>query len=120
MAQAAYNLGVLLCQKNEKEGFEWLEIAAERVPENWNNLSSYLYFLSQANRTAEIEVTLKTAVSSGRAAPEAYFTLAANYQREGRLAEATEIYKKAKFAQHLPMEAKRYAAQMEQQLRSSP
>ena len=50
--------------------------------------------------------------------PEAYFTLAGNYQREGRLAEAIEIYKQAKLAKHLPMEAKRYAAQMEKQLRS--
>lgn len=117
MAQAAYNLGVLLCQKNDPEGFQWLESATTLVPENWNNLSSYLFFLRRDNRTAEVEATLKVAVASGRAAPEAYFTLAANYQREGRIAEAKEIYKKAKFSAHLPMEAKRYAARMEQQLR---
>jgi Tfp pilus assembly protein PilF len=119
MAQAAYNLGVLLCQKNSEEGFQWLKSAAQLVPENWNNLSSYLFFLSQAQRTGEIEAALKEAVASGRAAPEAYFTLAGNYQREGHLAEAAEIYRKAKLAKHLPMEAKRYAAQMEKQLRES-
>ena len=119
MAQAAYNLGVLLCQKNSKEGFQWLETAVKLVPENWSNLSSYLYFLNQSSRTAEIEAALKEAISSNRAAPEAYFTLAGNYQREGRLAAAAEIYKKAKLSQHLPLEAKRYAAKMEQQLRSS-
>lgn len=118
MVQAAYNLGVLLCQKNDEEGFQWLKTAAKLVPENWNNLSSYIFFLSQAQRTAEIEAALKEAVASDRAAPEAYFTLAGNYQREGRLAEAIEIYKQAKLAKHLPMEAKRYAAQMEKQLRS--
>ncbi len=116
MAQAAYNLGVLLCQKKDPEGFQWLEIAAKLVPENWNNLSSYLFFLSQAQRSDEIESALKAAVASGRAAPETYFTLAGNYQREGRLAEAIEIYKKAKLAKHLPMAAKRYAAQMQKQL----
>jgi len=117
MAQAAYNLGVLLCQKGSEEGFQWLGNAARLVPENWNYLSAYSYFLAQANRTAEIEAALKEAVASGRAAPEAYFSLAGNYQREGRLAEAIEIYKKAKLAKHLPMDAKRHAAQMEQRLR---
>lgn len=117
MAQAAYNLGVLLCQKKDEEGFQWLKSAAELVPENWDNLSSYLFFLNQAGRSAEIEAALKEAVASGRAAPEAYFTLARNYQREGRLAEATEIYRKAKLGKHLPMDAKRHAAQMEQRLR---
>ena len=119
MAQAAYNLGVLLCQKNDPEGFQWLETAARLVPGNWNNLSSYLFFLQRDNRTAEIEAALKEAVASGRAAPEAYFTLAGNYLREGRTAEALEICKKAKFAPHLPMDAKRYAAQMEQQIKQN-
>ncbi len=117
MAQAAYNLGVLLCQKNDPEGFQWLESAAKLVPENWNNLSSYIFFLERDNRTMEVEAALKEAVASGRAGPEAYFTLAGNYQREGRIAEAIEICKKAKLSTHLSMEAKRYAAQMEQQLR---
>jgi Flp pilus assembly protein TadD len=118
MAQAAYNLGVLLCQKNNDEGFQWLKTAATLVPENWNNLSSYIFFLNQANRTNEIEAALKTAIASGRAPAEPYFTLAGNYQREGRMAEALEIYKKAKLSKNLPMDAKRYAAQMEQQLRT--
>ena len=118
MAQAAYNLGVLLCQKNSEEGFQWLETAGSLVPENWSYLSAHIYFLDQAKRVAEIEAVLKAAVASGRAAPEAYFTLAGNYQREGRLAEAAEIYKKAKLGKHLPMDAKRHAAQMEQRLRN--
>jgi len=119
MAQAAYNLGVLLRQQNSEEGFQWLETAAELVPENWNNLSSYIYFLNQANRTAEIEAALKVAVDSGRAPANAYFTLAGNYQNEGRFAEASEIYKKAMLNKRLPMDAKRYAAQMEKQLRAA-
>ena len=118
MAQAAYNLGVLLCQKKDEEGFQWLKSAAELVPENWNNLSSYLFFLKQAKRTNEIEAALKTAIASDRATPEAYFALAGNYQREGLLAEAAEIYRKAMLDPRLPMDAKRYAAQMEKQLRT--
>jgi tetratricopeptide (TPR) repeat protein len=119
MAQAAYNLGILLRQKNSEEGFQWLKTAAELVPENWNNLSSYIYFLNQANRTAEIEAALKIAVDSGRAPANAYFTLAASYQNEGRFAEAAEIYKKAILNTRLPMDARRYAAQMEKQLRTT-
>ncbi|MCF7864465.1 MAG: ammonia-forming cytochrome c nitrite reductase subunit c552 [Kiritimatiellales bacterium] len=119
MAQAAYNLGVLLCQKNKEEGFQWLASAAGLVPQNWNYLSSYIYFLNQAKRTAEIEAALKTAVASGQAPVDAYFTLAGTYQREGRNAEASEIYKKAMLNPHLPMDAKRYAAQMEKQLRTA-
>ena len=118
MAQAAYNLGILLCQRKDDEGFQWLKSAAELVPENWNNLSSYIFFLNQAKRMNEIESALKTAIASGRATPEAYFTLAETYQREGLLAEAAEIYKKAMLAKHLPMDAKRYAARMEKQLRT--
>jgi len=119
MAQAAYNLGVLLRQQNKEEGFKWLEEAAKLVPENWDYLSSRLYFLNQANRAAEIEAALKVAIASDRAAPEAYFTLAGNYQRESRLAEAIEIYKKAKLAKHLSMDAKRHAARMEKELRAT-
>jgi Tfp pilus assembly protein PilF len=116
MAQAAYNLGVLLCQKNDPEGFQWLETAARLIPENWNYTSSLIFFLQRDNRTAEIETVLKEAVASNRAAPEAYFTLIGNYLRDGRTAQALEICKKAKHAKHLPMDAKRYAAQMEQQI----
>ena len=116
MAQAAYNLGVLLCQKNDPEGFQWLETATRLIPENWNYASSLIFFLQRDNRTAEIETVLKEAVASNRAAPEAYFTLIGNYLRDGRTAQALEICKKAKHAKHLPMDAKRYATQMEQQI----
>ena len=56
-------------------------------------------------------------IDTGRASAEAYFNLAGSYEREGRTAEAIEIYKKAKLDKRLPMDAKRYAAQMEQRLR---
>jgi len=118
MAQAAYNLGILLYRKNDPEGFKWLDSACKEVPENWTYLSSHLYFLNQANRAGEVEAVLIHAIASNRAPADAYFMLAANYQREGRRGEAIEIYKKAKLSQQLPMDAKRYAAQKEQQLRS--
>jgi tetratricopeptide (TPR) repeat protein len=119
MAQAAYNLGVLLARRNDQEGFKWLETAAILVPESWNYTSSYLYFLQQADRAAEGDPMLLRIVGTGRASPEAYFTLAGNYERAGRTPEALEIYRKAKLARHLPMDAKRYAAQMEQRLRDA-
>ena len=118
MAPAAYNLGVLLCQNKKEEGFQWLEKAVALAPENGSYLSSYVFFLNQAGRTTNIESAFKTAINSERASPEAYFTLASNYQREGRIAEALEIYKKAKLAEHLPMDARRHAAQMEQRIRA--
>lgn len=117
MAQAAYNLGVLLCRQNNAEGFQWLKNAARLVPENWSYTSSYLYFINQAGRAVETESFLKEAIATGHAAPEAYFMLAANLQRENRIKEAIEIYRKAKLAKHLPMDAKQYAARMEQELR---
>ncbi len=118
MAQAAYNLGVLLMRANKHEGFDWLGKAARLVPENWNYTSSYLYFLNQAGRTAETEPLLIEIIGTGRASAEAYFTLASNYQRDGRIDEATETYRKAKLDPRLPMDAKRHAAQLEQQLRT--
>ena len=118
MAQAAYNLGVLLCQQNKEEGFEWLRNATALVPEDWNYLSSYLYFLDQAGRAAEIEAALKEAVATGRAPAQAYFTLAGNYQNKGALVEAAEIYRKATFAKQLDLDAKRYAKRMEQVIRA--
>jgi tetratricopeptide (TPR) repeat protein len=117
MAQAAYNLGVLLCRANKDEGFKWLESAATLVPENWTYTSSYLFFLQQANRSTEAEPFLVAVIGTGRADAQTYFTLAGNYEQEGRISEAREIYKKAKLAKHLPMDAKRYASQMEQRLR---
>ncbi len=119
MAQAAYNLGILLARKNDPAGFQWLEHAARLVPESWNYTSSYLYFLQQAGRSVESEAFLKAMVDTGRAAPEAYFTLAGNLEREGRISEAQAIYSKAKLAKHLPMDAKRYAANQEQRLRAA-
>ncbi len=118
MAQAAYNLGILLCRKNNEEGFQWLESAEKLVPENWTYLSSYIFFLNQSGRTVEIENALKEAIENDRVSADAFFMLAGNYQREGRIAEAIEVYKKAKLSKHLPMDAKRYAARMEQQLRA--
>lgn len=117
MAQAAYNLGVLLARKNDPEGFQWLEKAALEVPENWNYTASYIYFQQQVKHATEAEPFLLSVIGTGRASAEAYFNLAASYEREGRTSEAAAIYKKAKLAKHLPMEAKRHAAQMEQRLR---
>jgi tetratricopeptide (TPR) repeat protein len=119
MAQAAYNLGVLLCRDNREEGFKWLHTAAVAVPENWNYTSSYLFFLNRDGRLQEIETTLLELIGTKRASPEAYFTLIGNYQREGRIAEAMEICKKAKYSKWLFPDAKRYAAQTEQALRDN-
>ncbi len=119
MAQAAYNLGVLLCRKNDSEGYQWMEAAAREVPENWNYTSSYIFFLQQAGRIADVEPLLMSMIETGRAAPETYFTLADSFQRSGRITEAIEIFKKAKLDRRLPMDAKRYAAQMEQRLRGT-
>ena len=116
MAQAAYNLGVLLCRKPDEEGFEWLKKATQTAPENWDYLSVRLFFLEQADRTAEMETALKEAIASEHAPPEAYFTLIGNYLKAGRKAEALQICKKAKLAPHLPADARRYAAQMEQEI----
>lgn len=119
MPQAAYNLGILLRQQKKEEGFLWLKTAAEQVPQNWSYTAGYIAFLLEAGRSIEVEATLKTAVASGRAAPEAYFTLAGNYQRENRNAEAAAIYRKAMLDKRLPAEAKRHAARMEKQLRAT-
>ncbi len=118
MAQAAYNLGVLLCQAGKPEGVEWLKKAARLVPESWDYTSSALYFLNQAGRSAEIENVLKEVIATGRAATEAYFMLAGNYEREGRISEALEIYRKARLSQRLPLDARRYATRQEQRLRN--
>lgn len=117
MPQAAYNLGVLLCRKNDQEGFKWLEAAVRIVPENWTYTSSLIYFLQQAGRAAETEQVLRQVIASGRPSAEAYFTLANTYRQEGRIQEAREILKKAKLDKRLPMDAKSYAARLEQQLR---
>ena len=118
MAPAAYNLGILLCQKNDPEGFSWLEAAAVETPGNWDYTSSYLYFLHQEGRADETEQMLKRIIDTGRAAPQAYFALAGNYEREGRTQEAAAICRKAKLAGHLSMDAKNYAVQMERRLRA--
>jgi Tfp pilus assembly protein PilF len=119
MAQAAYNLGILLRQKKDDEGFKWLKTAVELSPDNWNYMAGYIAFLREAGRSGEIEHALKTAVASGHAAATTYLTLAGNYQRENRLAEAAEIYKKAMLDKQLNMETKRFAARMEKQLRAA-
>jgi Flp pilus assembly protein TadD len=118
MPQAAYNLGILLARKNDKEGFQWLEKAALMIPENWNYTSTYLYFLQQNGRATETETMLLRIIDTGRASSEAYFTLAGSMEREGRISEASTIYKKAKLDPRLPMEAKRYASNQEKRLRT--
>jgi hypothetical protein len=40
-------------------------------------------------------------------------------ERAGRISEAMAVYKKAKLDPRLPMEAKRYASNQEQRLRSA-
>jgi tetratricopeptide (TPR) repeat protein len=116
MAQAAYNLGVLLCRKSDNEGFEWLKKATQLAPENWDYLSVRLFFLEQANRVVDMESALKEAIDSGHAPAEAYFTLIGNYLKSGQKSAALQICKKAKMAPHLPPDARRYAAQIEQEI----
>ncbi|MBN2164164.1 MAG: tetratricopeptide repeat protein [Pontiellaceae bacterium] len=119
MAPAAFNLGVLLCQDKRIEGLEWLRSAAVLAPDNWDYASSALYFINQQSRASDAESLLKAVIDTGRAAPEAYFALAGNYQREGRKAEARDVYRKARQSRHLPMNAKRYAAQMDTSLQDN-
>lgn len=119
MAQAAYNLGVLLARDNRPEGLEWLQKAALAVPESWDYTSSCLFFLDKAGRAGETEAMLLQLLGTGRASAQAYFLLADRYVREGRTAEALEICRKARLNKHLSMEARRYAAQMEQRLRGT-
>jgi len=112
MTQAAYNLGILLRQKKKEEGFKWLKKAAEQDPSNWNYLSGYLAFLRQARRYSEVESTLKNALKTKQAPPEAYFILASIYQQSKRLPEAKKIYKQVIQTSGLPPQAKQYANQM--------
>lgn len=119
MAPAAYNLGVILCQDGNEEGFLWLQSATTLMPENWNYLSSYLYFLNQSQRTKDMEIALKKSVDHEHGAPEAYFALAGQYQSSGRFEEAVAIYRKAMQNPNLPVNARNYAAQLEQHLRSA-
>ena len=119
MAQAAYNLGVLLARDNRPEGLKWLEKAALAMPENWDYTSSYLYFLEKAGRGDEAESVLLRILGKSRASAQACFLLAGRYEREGRTDEALQIFRKAKLNKHLSMEARRYAAQMELRLRGA-
>lgn len=119
MVQAAYNLGVLLCQAEKEEGFKWLQQAALGAPENWNYTSSYLYFLDRDGRLKEIEETMLEVIATGRAAPNVYYTLVGSYQREGRIDEALEICAKARQSNWLSAEDKEFAIELEQFLRSN-
>ena len=117
MARAAYNLGVLLCRAGKEEGFQWLETATRLDPANWDYLSSLIFFLQRDGRAPEAEAALKQAVAGGYAPPEAYFALVNDYMNAGRVDEALEICRKAKTAPRLPPDARRYAAQLEQQIK---
>jgi hypothetical protein len=93
-----------------------LKKATQLAPENWDYLSVRLFFLEQANRVVDMESALKEAIDSGHAPAEAYFTLIGNYLKSGQKSAALQICKKAKMAPHLPADARRYAAQIEQEI----
>ena len=91
---AAYNLGVLLSRKGDKEGLKWLGKAGRLRPEPRYLYTLAFFQLQQGARAQGVKV-LQNLTEKHPAFPDAYLLLGEIFEKEGKTPAALDMYRQA-------------------------
>jgi tetratricopeptide (TPR) repeat protein len=94
-AVAAYNLGVLLAKDRPAESLEWCRKAAALRPQEHRYAYTLAFFLNQGGQGGEAIQVLQSLLQRPVDSAEAYSLLGMIYERQGKPAEAAEVYRRA-------------------------
>jgi tetratricopeptide (TPR) repeat protein len=110
MAQAAYNLGILLAQQNRSEGLEWCRKAAELEPETGAYAYTYAFFLVQDKKMQEAVDVLTESLKVVPEYADSRFLLANLYQQQGEIVKARQVYLQMMKNESLPLSVRKRAS----------
>ncbi len=117
MAEAAYNLGVLLARDRLEEAIVWCRKSVDLQPESLKYGYTLAFYLSQGGRTDEAVGRLQTLMAHHPENPDVWALLGAVFEKRGQMHEALALYRKASNNKLLP---ERDRLHFEEKLKSSP
>jgi predicted Zn-dependent protease len=106
-AAAAYNLGVILADRNLPEAVEWSARAAGIEPGTPRYAYTHAFFLNQIGDATEAVAVLSRLTESHPGYGDTYLLLGSIYESQGRIADAISVYEEALSARGITSEYKR-------------
>ncbi|MCF7955184.1 MAG: tetratricopeptide repeat protein [Phycisphaerae bacterium] len=103
-AEAAFNLGVMISQKNPTETIKLCKKAYRLRPNNNRYGYTLAFYLNQSGQVNAAEKVLLAIITRPDATADAYSFLGMIYTRQGKTAQAAEVYRKAMQNENLPMQ----------------
>jgi len=101
MAEAAYNLGVLLAEERQAESLKLLRQAYESSP-NVKYAYTLAFYEHKAGNSPEATRILEEAIAAKPASADPYLLLADIYESGGMRVEAARVCKEASDNENLP------------------
>ncbi|MHC4760281.1 MAG: hypothetical protein ACYS9H_02880 [Planctomycetota bacterium] len=94
-AAAAYNLCVLLAEKDPPQAISWAKKACQLQPNNARYAYTLAFYLHQAKRTPEVFAVLEPFVGQKTTEVNIYSMLGDLYEQSGDITAAVRVYKTA-------------------------
>jgi predicted Zn-dependent protease len=105
MAQAAYNLSILLAKDRLKEAIEWSQKAYQLRPDPRYGYTLAFYLQQDGNSDRAVKV-LRDVTDKAPAYGDAYLLMGEIYEKQGKKKEAEAIYREALGKEGLPRDAR--------------
>jgi predicted Zn-dependent protease len=102
MAQAAYNLCIILSKDRLDEAIDFCSKAAEIRPDQPKYAYTLAFFRRRNGDVSGAADILEGLINRRPTYPEAYMLLGRIYEKEGKKAEAERVYKKGMSTEGLP------------------
>ena len=94
-ATAAYNLAVILSARDISEAVDWARKAYQNAPDQHRYGYACAVYLNQAGRTDEAAAVLRELIEQDTDYASVYHLLGAIYQRNHRVDDAIDLFRKA-------------------------
>jgi tetratricopeptide (TPR) repeat protein len=108
-AQSAYNLAILVSERDMTRATELCRMAAEADPETPRYAYTQAYFLNQADKVDEAIGVLRAALTRHPSHVDSWMLLGGVYEEAGRKEDAVQHYSTMRDTTALPMPARQHA-----------
>jgi tetratricopeptide (TPR) repeat protein len=108
LAEAAYNLSVLLSKDRLDEAVSWGKMAAELRPREPKYAYTLGFYYDRQGDLDHAVTVLQGLIDRHPPYPNAYLLLGDIYERQGKPAEAADIYRKALSRSEMPMQIRHF------------
>jgi tetratricopeptide (TPR) repeat protein len=108
LAEAAYNLSIILAGDRLDEALLWAEKAANLRKREPKYAYTYGFFLNTKGDLPKASEILNKVVEAHPKYPDSYILLGAIYEGQGKIDEATGLYRRGLSQEDLPEQARRF------------